>query len=468
MLGPVKYILLILICCSGLNTYAQHVEFVRGNFPGKNAAFNVAYKHYRDGEKSFTRIRKDGTGNYEAIDLILQPAYAFNPNHEKLNYMLGVCKFEQAKYEDALGFFNYAETLSLQHDSTIYYYQGLTEHILMQYDSAITHLQYYLTHYAGNRGFDSIASKRIEECKYGAILVRNKVHTKSEPLPAVINSGFSEFLAIPAPDLSFIIFNRKIPDPLHANRYTEKILISYASTNGWSEPEDLPLNNLMKREFNAVSLSSDGNKLLLRSKDKNGNYDLYETVKGSLGWGPPTMLPSEINSVHDEPYAVYADHDQTIYVISNRSRGYGGYDIWKSVKTSEYTWSKVKNIGSSINTSYNEMFVSVPADSTVIYFTSDGHASVGYTDIFRSRMDNGKWQRPVNLGYPVNSSLPDTEFRVMPSGMVGILTKLANGQSDLLKVNLPPKAKSPALIFDEILHADYSLILTETIIPQDD
>lgn len=464
-----KLILIIFyfLCTDCFVIYAQnHTEFIRSNFPGKGKAFNIAYNHYTKGLKEFEKntLSKD----YESIDLILQPAYQFNPNHKKINLILGICRFHQKKYDESYEFLSNARKLSFSNDSILYFYLGLNEHILMEYDSAIVHLQYYLSKFYGNRQIDSTASKRLEESKYGIILVRNPVRTKTDSLPHNINSLYSEYLPSFGPNDTFLIFNRLEPDPTQKLEFVNKIYISYKNQNGWDSPIILLINNIMNRNFEAVSLSSDGKQLILRSKDKNGNYDLFITKKGVKDWEPPTMLPSSINTIFDEPYAVFSESANMMYIISNRRRGFGGYDIWISNRINEFSWSNPVNIGNTINTPYNELFISVPADSSILFFSSDGHATVGYTDIFRVRNENGKWLKPVNLGYPINSSLPDTEFKIKPGGMVGIVTKEILNQSDLIIKYLPPKAKKPGLIFEEKLISPNQLIRTEIIIPKDE
>jgi hypothetical protein len=351
----------------------------------------------------------------------------------------------------------------------LYYYLGMSEHALMQYDSAIVHLQTFLTGFAGIQEHDSTASKRIEESKYGIILVQNPVHTKSESLGAAVNSPFNEYLPIIGHDGSYLIFNRDEPDSLMPNRVHQRIYITYAADSGWKKAEILPLYNLYSsKEFNALSLSRDGSKMLLRAKDKEGKYDLYESLMGPKGWGSPTLLSSEINTVHDETFAIYADHDSAIYFVSDRHGGYGNFDIWKAKRIDSFHWKKPVNLGSSINTPYNETYVSHPADSTVLFFISDGHATVGYTDIFRVRFDEGKWQKPSNMGYPVNGSLEDAQFLVLPSGMIGLSVRYAGNQTDICKTFLPPKAKKPGLVIEERMLSNYPLIKTYTLIPKDE
>lgn len=66
-----------------------------------------------------------------------------------------------------------------------------------------------------------------------------------------------------------------------------------------------------------------------------------------------------------------------------------------------------KNIGTEINTKYREEGVFMHPDGVTLYFSSQGHGSMGGFDIFKSSYVDGKWSAPVNLGYPING--PDDD-----------------------------------------------------------
>lgn len=470
MRHPLTYLLICLMSLGGYGRVLaqQHTEFRRENFTGRTAAFNVALKQYTLGKKQFDLLRKNGQGSYEAVYLLLQPAYAFNPHHERLNYMMGVAAFHEGHYEDAYRMLRQAGTYTVAHDSLLPYYTGLTEHALRMYDSSIVHLQDFLLHFPGNRMHDSTASKRIEESKYGAILVLNSVHTKSVRLSGNINTPFNEYFPVLGPDGTYLLFNRDEPDASKPGVYHTRIYMATAIDSGFGEPTPLPLNNLYNKELTALSLSSDGQRMLLRAKDRWGRWDIYESLKGSKDWGPPVLLPSGVNTLQDEWYATYTHHDSVIFIISNRNEGMGGYDIWKVRRHGGYRFGKAENLGNVINTPYNEFYVSVPADSTLIYFTSDGHATVGYTDLFRSRFDKGRWSKPSNAGYPLNNSLPDDQFMVWPSGMLGLHVKFDGHQSDIYLSFLPPRAKQPGLLYEERILSSHTMIITHTVIPPDE
>ena len=77
-----------------------------------------------------------------------------------------------------------------------------------------------------------------------------------------------------------------------------------------------------------------------------------------------------------------------------------------------------------------------------MFFASNGHdnENIGGFDIFRTTIDaNGKWTKPVNLGYPINTHRDEKEFVLSTDGKVGwISSKREKGKlnMDIYQVDL--------------------------------
>ncbi|MBK9256348.1 MAG: tetratricopeptide repeat protein [Saprospiraceae bacterium] len=105
-------------------------------------------------------------------------------------------------------------------------------------------------------------------------------------------------------------------------------------------------------------------------------------------------MGSSINS------ASMAFDGSAIYFSSDRKGGFGGFDLYVSYLNNGI-WSAPKNLGSAVNSSGNE--ITPFFDENILYFASDYHMGIGGFDVFRSKVVNGDWQEPVNLGNGVNS-----------------------------------------------------------------
>jgi tetratricopeptide (TPR) repeat protein len=92
-----------------------------------------------------------------------------------------------------------------------------------------------------------------------------------------------------------------------------------------------------------------------------------------------------------------------------------GKDIFRMRKTGERQWTKPENIGSVINTYFDEDYPWFDAQNSALYFSSKGHNGMGGYDIFKSTYNWGTntWSEPVNVGFPVNS--PFDDFLYIPA-----------------------------------------------------
>ncbi len=148
-------------------------------------------------------------------------------------------------------------------------------------------------------------------------------------------------------------------------------------------------------------------------------------------WSNQQRLPfndKEYDFVHP---SINVD-DNVLYFSSDRPGGFGGMDIWK-VEKNGTTWGVPVNLGAGINTSSNEVFPFIHADGT-LFFSSNGHGSMGGGDIFFSKPFNGEYVNPVNLGAKFNTNSDDFGFiidRDKKNGYFSSNRDGGNGQDDI-------------------------------------
>jgi outer membrane protein OmpA-like peptidoglycan-associated protein len=85
--------------------------------------------------------------------------------------------------------------------------------------------------------------------------------------------------------------------------------------------------------------------------------------------------------------------------------GAGQMDLFM-VKQNEGSWGTPQNLGNEVNTSGNEVFPSMRSDGR-LYFSSDGHTTLGGLDVMHATMNDGVWSTPQHVSYPLNSSFDD-------------------------------------------------------------
>lgn len=139
--------------------------------------------------------------------------------------------------------------------------------------------------------------------------------------------------------------------------------------------------------------------------DTNG-MSLYiaELVNGEL----VNMRSLPFNSIkHNTAGAIYGKDGNTIYFMSNKSGGYGGYDIYTATRNADGEWGDAVNLGSEVNTPGDEIFPQLIDGQ--LFFASDWHMGYGGFDIMQATFDESKtqWSDITNLGYGINTELDE-------------------------------------------------------------
>lgn len=142
-------------------------------------------------------------------------------------------------------------------------------------------------------------------------------------------------------------------------------------------------------------------------------------------WTNVTALPFTSNSYSTEHPALSKD-GKTLYFSSDMPGTLGSFDIYKVAINDDGTFGEPENLGPIINTKHREQFPFI-SEYNVLYFSSIGHEGYGGLDIFRSNMVNDGFDKPVNLGSTINSSLDDFAYVVREKTNMGYLSSNRTG-----------------------------------------
>jgi len=172
----------------------------------------------------------------------------------------------------------------------------------------------------------------------------------------------------------------------------------------YSKIERLPAIINSEDHDASIQLSNDGKKLFFYR-----NSDVWTTEKNDTSWSEPVKMDA-VNSESFEPSVFITLDEKTMFITSEKEGGFGKLDIYVSEKDSSGNWSEMENIGPKINTSDDEDISYVSPDKDIIYFSSKGHSSMGGYDIFKSIKKDGEWSAPINMGSPINTPFNDAFF----------------------------------------------------------
>jgi peptidoglycan-associated lipoprotein len=166
-----------------------------------------------------------------------------------------------------------------------------------------------------------------------------------------------------------------------------------------------------------------------RAKESNHdevNLKIYGAVKKDTTW--KDLKEFEYNSNdYSTGHPTLSKDGNTMYFASDMPGGLGGTDIYKTEKING-VWGKPVNMGSNINTPYNEVFPVLWHD-TLLYFSSEGHKNFGGLDIFTTSNKTGSWSNAKNIGYPINTSYDDFGIAMNDSGTAGLFSSNRNVQN---------------------------------------
>ena len=132
-----------------------------------------------------------------------------------------------------------------------------------------------------------------------------------------------------------------------------------------------------------------------------------------------------------------------LYFVSNMPGGYGGDDIYYCESVPDSIWTTPVNAGNTINTEGKEVFPFIDKEGT-LYFASDNPSGMGGLDLYYAKGSKNKWSKPVNLGYPINSSKDDFSIFVTEPGKSGYLSSNRDGgkgSDDIYNFSLIPNKK---------------------------
>lgn len=225
---------------------------------------------------------------------------------------------------------------------------------------------------------------------------------KPQNLGDSINTADLEYFPSLTIDGKKMIFTKRI-------RGNEDFYESDLHNGKWGKAYPLP-GNINSSTFNegAQNISQDGKWLIFTGcnfPEGLGSCDLYISYLTKNGWSEPENLGPNVNSEFWESTPSLSPDKRDLYFSSNVPGGFGGKDIWVCHRNENGKWEEPLNLGPEINTPGDESTPFIHADNRTLYFNSTGHP--GYSDkpdIFVTRkLPGGKWSKPENLGYPINT-----------------------------------------------------------------
>lgn len=217
-----------------------------------------------------------------------------------------------------------------------------------------------------------------------ATLGENGIWNKPENIGAPINNDLKNYLLGFSPDGKIMFLNneKRNPGGLIIN---DGISYSVFANGQWSRPTRVSVDYLLNRSAHqSGSISADGTVMLLslQSYASRGEEDIYICTYQGGKWTQPVNLGSTINTSHQEMTPYLSPDKKRLFFSSNGHGGKGGRDIFVSERTDEgwKNWSKPKNLGTEVNSFGVELNYFIDTRNSIAYFSSTQNSD-GYGDI---------------------------------------------------------------------------------------
>lgn len=390
-------------------------------------------------------------GDFNQALELYQKAEALQPNNVTVQMKIGLTYLSTSSFKyKALPYLQKAVQAQPNIDQMIDYYVGAAYQVRHEFAEAREHYELFKKK---NKRMADIAQHKIEECIRGDSLVTNATEAIIENVGKTINSSFHDYAPLLYPDGEAIIFtsNREVPlQPGMPKPDTnfEDIYLATRNDEHWNTPRPISPNVNVEQHDAGASISHDGHFLFLYYEEGYG--DIYMSERVNNTWEKPVALNLNINTLNWETSACMSADGRKLYFSSNRPGGYGELDIWMSTRDGKGDWGKPVNLGPNINTPGNEDSPFIHHDGVTLYFGSDAHPGLGSVDIFRSDFKEGMWQKPVNMGYPVNSADYDNYFVISKNKKDGYFASVREdglGETDIYFIHfLDPKPKEMPVV----------------------
>ena len=361
-------------------------------------------------------------GNYTEAGDNYEKAARMKENKPEAMYKAAECYYLVRNYGKAVECYELSRDEFRKHElAGLRYARSLKQ--TQKYEAAIEAFKNFGRKYRGSRKAQVIAVVRndIKGCELAIQMGAAQTSTGTvRSLPDGINTPANDFAPLPWSS-----------DLLYYSSYVGKkvsLLRSLREGVNWQQADSargLP-ESVTSRFGNGV-FSSDGKRFYCTQcaeapmNERAGNglrtqCAIFGVRFENGKWNEPERLRSYINmashtSMH--PFVAEENGRELLFFASDREGGFGGLDLYacaRPLESNEFDFSFPQNMGEIINTGGDELSPFYESKNQTLWFSSNGHISLGGIDIFKSTRTAGKWAKPENPGGPLNSPADDLFF----------------------------------------------------------
>lgn len=373
-------------------------------------------------------------GDYKKAKRFFERAIKFDPNFTEARRLLGYAAYFRQDYPSAIEAFTQVLQVDTNFSRLLYYELGDLYYKMDRPDLALhSYRKFEALQSRPLIDFGIRGERELPNEREALVELPNKIRavritldsatfinaTRIVRLGRPVNSRQNDYFPFFSNDGRELWFTRQNDkgdeDLIYAKRLTTQ--------DDWTTSQVGSFNT--NKPEGMVSLVRDGERVYFtQCRDQDTEVkgcNLYTGLMVNGKVTEVTPLPDYINSDSWESQAGISCDGRQLFFASTRPGGLGGSDIWTTSLGEDGRWQKPTNLGAPVNTAGNEEAPFLSNDGQTLYFSSDGHPGLGDQDIYAAWWDapSRRWFNPVNLGPPVNSPHRELGFHLTADNQTG-------------------------------------------------
>jgi outer membrane protein OmpA-like peptidoglycan-associated protein/tetratricopeptide (TPR) repeat protein len=315
-------------------------------------------------------------------------------------------------------------------------YLGMMQKMNEKYDEALVTFEEFIK----TSKDDAKVARAKSELEGAKMAMRMKENVKLtlENLGTKVNTPNSEYSPTISGNMLYFAALRDgkitVIDGKEGDFYAKIYRASISDKGEFDKPEPLSgdVNRLGSHQGN-VSFSPDGQTMYFTRFSLSGNTVGESTIFFSAKQGDGTWgAAKEVAGVNGKWQAKHPAMGElygkpVLFFTSNMESTKGGFDVFYANKVSEGEFSAPVNLGDVINTTGDD---ETPFyQNGKLYFSSNGHPTIGGSDIFVASWNGATWTKPENMGKGYNSPANDSYFTMDANGTALFTSNRKGGRS---------------------------------------
>jgi len=411
--------------------------------------FNICISYSQD-DIELTLIQKYAEnsfrdGDYEFALENYTILYKKDKSNVDLNYRIGIC-YTETTIDKSMAI-RYLEFVVGHNNYPIksFYYLGRAYMYNYRFTQAVEAFYEYKMMGVSEETINE-TDRLIQMCYDALERINVPKNVTFELLGGSVNSEFDDYYPFIDETGNNLVFSSNRTYVEEFEEYVPNVFYADYNKGNWSEALPLPTNTYDAEEI--VGMSTLGDKILMYTNGDYATHDIKMAYRKGNRFTDASSneLPFDLNTDGFEKGACISPDGNTLYFASDRRGGRGSLDLYMAKKDQSGAWMASENLGSIINTEFDENFPSLSADGKKLYFASKGHPGFGEYDIFvTTYIDSLRmWTTPLNIGFPINTPLDNTTISYMPDGKTAYLStnrKEGIGKLDIYKITFGESAE---------------------------